>query len=79
MSIHMSMSMSIHMSMSISIHISIYDDRLIVMAGDVSPIDVISHIPILCENKNIPYCYVRSRLELGAAAETKKPTSVVLM
>lgn len=49
------------------------------MAGDVSPVDVISHIPVICENKGIPYCFVRSRMELGVAAQTKKPTSVVLL
>ncbi len=52
---------------------------MVVLAADVSPIDVISHIPILCENKSIPYVYVRSRMELGAASATKKPTSVILM
>jgi H/ACA ribonucleoprotein complex subunit 2 len=40
---------------------------------------VISHIPVLCEDNGIPYIFVRSRMELGVAAETKKPTSVVLM
>ncbi len=49
------------------------------MAADISPIDVLSHIPIQCENKEIPYAFVRSRMELGIAAETKKPTSVVLL
>lgn len=49
------------------------------MAGDISPIDVLSHIPVLCENREIPYVFVRSRMELGIASETKKPTSVVLM
>ena len=49
------------------------------MAADVSPVDVISHIPVQCENKNIAYIYVRSRMELGTAAQTKKPTSVVLL
>ena len=28
-----------------------------VLAGDVSPINVISHIPILCEKNKIPYIY----------------------
>lgn len=32
-----------------------------ILAGDVSPIDVISHIPILCEENQIPYCYVPSK------------------
>lgn len=49
------------------------------MAADVSPVDVISHIPVQCENKNIPYIYIRSRMELGTASQTKKPTSVVLL
>ena len=52
---------------------------IIILAADVSPVDVISHIPVLCEDTRIPYVYVRSRMELGVAAETKKPTSVVLM
>ena len=41
--------------------------------------DVISHIPVLCEDHNIPYIYVPSRAELGAAGSTKRPTSVVMM
>ena len=49
------------------------------LAADVSPVDVISHFPVLCEENQIPYVFVRSRLELGVAAETKKPTSVVLL
>ena len=36
--------------------------RFVVLAGDVSPIDVISHFPVLCEDNNLPYCYVPSRL-----------------
>lgn len=50
-----------------------------ILAADVNPVDVISHIPLLCEENGIPYIYVRSRLELGAAAQTKKPTSVVIL
>lgn len=38
-----------------------------VLAADVSPADVISHIPVLCEENGIPYIYVRSRMELGIA------------
>ena len=49
------------------------------MAADISPVDVLSHIPVQCEQRDIPYIFVRSRMELGIAAETKKPTSVVLM
>ena len=41
--------------------------------------DVISHIPVLCEDHDIPYIYVSSRAELGMAGQTKRPTSVVLI
>ena len=49
------------------------------LAADISPMDVISHIPVLCEDHNIPYIYVTSRAELGAAGQTKRPTSVVMV
>jgi H/ACA ribonucleoprotein complex subunit 2 len=52
---------------------------LVVMAGDIYPIDVISHIPLLLEEKNIPYLFVPSKFDLGAAASTKRPTSCVLI
>jgi len=41
--------------------------------------DVISHIPVLCEDHNIPYVFLPSRAELGAAGSTKRPTSVVMV
>merc|ERR1712205_64808 len=52
---------------------------LAVIAGNISPMDVISHLPILCEDKDVPYVYVRSEEELGAAALTKRPTSCMLI
>lgn len=52
---------------------------IVVLAADISPMDVISHIPVLCEDHGIPYIYVPSRAELGAAGQTKRPTSVVMV
>lgn len=52
---------------------------LVVLAADISPMDVISHIPVLCEDHGVPYIFVPSRAELGAAGNTKRPTSVVLI
>ena len=52
---------------------------LCIIAGDISPIDVISHVPMFCEEKEVPYTYVPSKQDLGAAASTKRPTSVVLV
>ncbi len=59
--------------------ISSKKQRLVVLAADISPVDVLSHIPGICEKKEVPYIWVRSRMELGTAAQTKKPTSVVLL
>jgi H/ACA ribonucleoprotein complex subunit 2 len=52
---------------------------VVVLAADISPMDVISHIPVLCEDHNVPYIFVTSRAELGAAGNTKRPTSVVMV
>lgn len=52
---------------------------VVVIAGDISPQDVISHIPVLCEDHNVPFIFVTSRAELGASAKTKRPTSVVMI
>lgn len=35
--------------------------RLCIIAGNISPIDVITHVPILCEESNIPYIYVPTK------------------
>lgn len=53
--------------------------RVVVLAGNISPIDVISHLPVLCEDADIPYIYVPSKEDLGAAAQTKRPTSCMLI
>merc|ERR1711907_691271 len=52
---------------------------LVIIAADISPIDVLSHLPILCEDKGIPYMYVKSRAEVGEACKTKRPTSCVMI
>jgi H/ACA ribonucleoprotein complex subunit 2 len=52
---------------------------LVILAGDIYPIDVISHLPVLLEENDIPYIFVPSKQDLGAAASTKRPTSVVLI
>ncbi|KAK5135863.1 hypothetical protein LTR08_004512 [Meristemomyces frigidus] len=52
---------------------------IVILAADISPMDVISHLPVLCEDHAIPYLYVPSRAELGAAGSTKRPTSVVML
>jgi len=50
-----------------------------VLAGDISPMDVICHLPIMCEDRKLPYIYIPSKHDLGASAGTKRPTSCVLI
>merc|ERR1712136_347119 len=40
---------------------------LVVMAADTSPIEIIGHLPLLCNDKGVPYVYVESSDSLGAA------------
>lgn len=49
------------------------------IAGDISPIDVISHVPVLCEENDVPYVFLPSKEELGTAGSTKRPTSCVMV
>ena len=54
------------------------DKGLVVIAGDISPADVISHLPVLCEDHSVPYIFVPSKQDLGSAGATKRPTSVAV-
>jgi H/ACA ribonucleoprotein complex subunit 2 len=49
------------------------------MAADVSPMDVLSHLPVMCEDVSIPYVFVPSKTELGIASNTKRPTSCLMI
>jgi H/ACA ribonucleoprotein complex subunit 2 len=52
---------------------------VVVIGADVSPFDVISHLPVLLEEKKLPYVFVPSRGDLGAATQCKRATTVVLL
>ncbi|XP_042431361.1 H/ACA ribonucleoprotein complex subunit 2-like protein [Zingiber officinale] len=52
---------------------------LCIIAGNISPIDVITHVPILLEEADIPYIYVPSKEDLAVAGVTKRPTCCVLI
>ncbi|KAF9918629.1 snoRNA-binding protein [Lobosporangium transversale] len=52
---------------------------LVLIAGDISPIDVITHVPVLCEENDVPYVFLPSKEDLGAAGSTKRPTSCVMV
>ena len=51
--------------------------KLVVVANDVNPPEVIMHIQPLCEEKSIPVVIVQSKEELGAAAGLSVSTAAV--
>lgn len=42
--------------------------ELVVIASDVSPEEIVMHLPALCEERDIPYTFVPDKEELGLAA-----------
>lgn len=51
--------------------------KFVVMAEDVTPEEILAHVPLLCEEKGIPYGYVPSKAELGSAAGLPVGTAAV--
>ncbi|XP_035696231.1 NHP2-like protein 1 [Branchiostoma floridae] len=47
--------------------------EFIVMAADTEPLEIILHLPLLCEDKNVPYVFVRSKQALGRACGVSRP------
>ncbi|KAJ5360581.1 hypothetical protein N7517_009772 [Penicillium concentricum] len=47
--------------------------ELIIMAGDTSPLAIVMHLPLLCEDKNVPYVFVPSKMALGRACGVGRP------
>mmetsp|Transcript_3911 Transcript_3911/g.11316 ORF Transcript_3911/g.11316 Transcript_3911/m.11316 type:complete len:129 (-) Transcript_3911:364-750(-) len=47
--------------------------ELIVMAADAEPLEILLHLPLLCEDKNVPYVFVSSKQALGRACGVSRP------
>mmetsp|Transcript_21010 Transcript_21010/g.19145 ORF Transcript_21010/g.19145 Transcript_21010/m.19145 type:complete len:127 (+) Transcript_21010:95-475(+) len=46
---------------------------LIIMAADTEPLEILLHLPLLCEDKNVPYVFVSSKVALGRACGVSRP------
>lgn len=51
--------------------------KLVLVAKDVNPKEIVMHIPVLCEEKGIPFIPVPSREELGESAGLNLPTASI--
>lgn len=47
--------------------------ELIIMAADTEPIEILLHLPLLCEDKNVPYVFIPSKIALGRACGVSRP------
>jgi large subunit ribosomal protein L7Ae len=51
--------------------------KLVVIAVDVDPPEIVAHLPYLCDERKIPYVYVPSKKRLGEAAGIEVSASSV--
>ena len=51
--------------------------KLVVAADDVSPKEIIQHLPALCKEKGIAFASVDSKQKLGAAVGINVPTASI--
>ena len=54
--------------------------KLVLIAEDVDPPEVVAHLPLLCEERKVPYIYVPSKEKLGEAAgiEVKAASAAIV-
>merc|ERR1712025_913341 len=52
--------------------------KLVVIAHDVDPIEVVVWLPSLCKARGIPYCIVKSKARLGAVVGMKTATCLAI-
>jgi len=41
--------------------------KLVIIAEDVEPPEVVAHLPIICEERNVPFVFVPTRASMGPA------------
>ena len=52
--------------------------KLVVIAHDVEPIELMTFLPALCRKKGIPYCFVKGKARLGKLVHLKTVTCLAL-
>jgi len=49
--------------------------KLVIIAEDVEPPEVVAHLPLLCEERKIPYVFVPSKEKIGTASGIDVPAA----
>lgn len=52
--------------------------KLVVIAHDVDPIELVLWLPQLCRKNEIPFCFVKGKAQLGKLVHKKTATAVAL-
>jgi len=52
--------------------------RLVVIAHDVDPIEIMTFLPALCRKNEVPFCFIRGKARLGKLVHCKTATCVAL-
>ena len=47
--------------------------QFIILAADTEPLSLVLSLPLICEDKNVPYVFVPSRQALGRACNVSRP------
>ena len=51
--------------------------KFVVVAGDVTPEEIVVHIPMLCKEKGIPYAFVPTKKDLGNSVGIGKGATAI--
>lgn len=51
--------------------------KLVVIAEDVDPPEVVAHLPLLCDERKVPYVFVPSKEKIGSAVGIDVPAASV--
>lgn len=49
------------------------------LAADTYPVDVVAHIPLLCQRANVSYVWLPAKSDIGGAAGLGHATSVIFV
>ncbi|KAF7682947.1 13 kDa ribonucleoprotein-associated protein [Astathelohania contejeani] len=46
--------------------------QFVILAADCEPFEITAHLPLICEDKNVPFVYVPSKIALGKGCDIKR-------
>lgn len=51
--------------------------KLVLIAMDVQPPEIVMHLPLICSEKNVPFSYAKTRKDLGEKAGIGVATAAI--